>query len=320
VLPEAGQGIAFHMEDCLNQRPNQGVHRFALFTTGCTFLLLTAGALVTSNDAGLSVPDWPLSYGSFLPPMVGGIRLEHGHRMIAAFVGVLTIILAIWLWRSDPRRWVRWLGVGALGLIVAQAVLGGITVRFYLPPPISMAHATLAQLFFAAVLSLSIFTSDWWRSDLPPVEDTLSPSLRSLAVLTSISILLQIALGAGFRHNALGIIPHLIGACVVTVMVVWVGRAIRKRFPSVRPLRKSAIWLHSFYGMQMLLGGAAYWAVRAARDAPQPMPLTVWITVAHVLFGALTLASSVVLTLCCFRLLKPGRALAIESPAQRAMI
>ena len=308
------------MEGPLNQRSNQGVHRFALFTTGCTFLLLTAGALVTSNDAGLAVPDWPLSYGALLPPMVGGIRLEHGHRMIAASVGILTIILAIWLWRSDSRRWVRWLGAGALGLIVAQGVLGGITVLFYLPAPISMAHATFAQLFFATVLSLSIFTGNWWRSDLPQVEDTRSPSLRSLAVLTSISILLQIVLGAGFRHNGFGIIPHLIGAAVVTVMVIWAGRAVRKRFPSVRPLRKSIAWLHSFYGIQMLLGGAAYWAVRAARDAPQPMPLTVWITVAHVLFGALTFASSVVLALCSFRLLRPGRALAVESPAQRAMI
>src|SRR5580700_11004773 len=112
---------------------NRNVHRFAVFTACCTFLLLIAGALVTSNDAGLSVPDWPLSYGSFLPPMVGGIFWEHGHRMIATFVGILTIVLAVWLWRSEPRPWVRRLGLGALGLIVAQGVLGGLTVRFYLP-------------------------------------------------------------------------------------------------------------------------------------------------------------------------------------------
>ncbi len=80
-------------------RPLQNVHRFAVFTAVCTFGLLVAGALVTSNDAGLSVPDWPLSYGSLTPPMVGGIFYEHGHRMIASFVGMLSIVLAVWLWR-----------------------------------------------------------------------------------------------------------------------------------------------------------------------------------------------------------------------------
>ena len=130
---------------------NRSVHRFAVFTAACTFLLLIAGALVTSNDAGLSVPDWPLSYGSLLPPMVGGIFYEHGHRMIATFVGMLSIVLAVWLWRVESRAWVRWLGVAALGAVVAQGILGGITVLFFLPPAISSAHATLAQLFFCTV-------------------------------------------------------------------------------------------------------------------------------------------------------------------------
>src|SRR2546426_3568124 len=123
-----------------------GLHRFALFTAGCTLLLLVAGALVTSNDAGLSVPDWPLSYGSLTPPMVGGIRYEHSHRLIASFVGLLTIVLAIWLWLREPRPWVRRLGLVALGAVIAQGVLGGLTVWFFLPVPISVAHASLAQL------------------------------------------------------------------------------------------------------------------------------------------------------------------------------
>src|SRR2546425_12607333 len=92
-----------------------GLHRFALFTAGCTLLLLVAGALVTSNDAGLSVPDWPLSYGSLTPPMVGGVRYEHSHRLIASVVGLLTLGLAIWLWLRGPRPWVRRLGLGAPG-------------------------------------------------------------------------------------------------------------------------------------------------------------------------------------------------------------
>src|ERR1700733_13791974 len=159
--------------------PNQGVHRFAIFTACCTVLLLTAGALVTSNDAGLAIPDWPLSYGSLMPPMIGGIFYEHGHRMIATLVGTLTIALAVWLSLVEPRRWVRRLGWTALGLVVAQGLLGGLTVKLMLPPAVSMAHATLAPLFFVSILSLAVFTSDWWQSDLEIRDDANSPSLKS---------------------------------------------------------------------------------------------------------------------------------------------
>src|ERR1700734_706342 len=185
------------------------VHRFAFFLSGCVVLLLMAGALVTSNDAGLAVPDWPLSYGSLMPPMVGGIFYEHGHRMIATAVGILTIILAVMLARSEPRRWVRNLGWTALGLVIAQGVLGGLTVKFLLPPPISTAHATLAQLFFITIIGITLFTSKWWQSDLPLLEDTGTPRLRGLAPLTTFMILLQLVMGAGFRHGAFGILPHL---------------------------------------------------------------------------------------------------------------
>lgn len=127
---------------------NVGLHRYTIVLAVCTLFLVVAGASVTSNDAGLSVPDWPLSYGRLMPPMTGGIFYEHGHRMIAAFVGTLSVILAIWLWRVEQRAWVRWLGVAAVGAVVAQGILGGITVLFFLPPAVSSAHATLAQLFF----------------------------------------------------------------------------------------------------------------------------------------------------------------------------
>lgn len=302
----------------MEAHPDRGVHRFAVFTAGCTFFLLAAGALVTSNDAGLAVPDWPLSYGSLLPPMVGGIRYEHGHRMFAAFVGFLTVILAIWLWRVETRRWVRTFGWVALGLVVAQGLLGGLTVKLFLPPSVSSAHATLAQLFFASVLSLALFTGSWWQKDLPQFDDPGSPRLRALAVATSIVIFLQIVLGAIFRHHGFGIVPHLIGAGVVTLMVVWTGGTVRRRFPQAPALRRGVKWLHSFFGLQILLGGAAWWAVRVAADAPQPVPLTVWITVAHVVVGALLFGSSVLLALCSFRLVRPSGALAVESRAAGA--
>src|ERR1035437_592801 len=157
---------------------NPWLHRYATIVAFCTFLLIIAGALVTGNDAGLSVPDWPTSFGTFrMPRMVGGIKFEHGHRMIAGTVGILTILLVIGLWLKDSRRWVRWVGFAAVMAVVAQAVLGGITVLFYLPVAISTAHATLGQIFFCLAASLAIFTRADWRWDEAKVEDTSSPSL-----------------------------------------------------------------------------------------------------------------------------------------------
>lgn len=300
--------------------PNSGVHRFAIFTACSTLVLLMAGALVTSNDAGLSVPDWPLSYGSLTPPMVGGILYEHSHRLIASFVGILSIVLAVWLWRVESRRWVRRLGWTALGLVMAQGALGGITVLFLLPPAVSSAHATLAQLFFVTVLSVAFFTGDWWRSELPQMDDPGSPHLRSLTVWTSVAILGQLILGAAFRHNVFGIRPHLVGAAVVTFLIVWTGRSVRKRFSEVKDLRKWGIWLQSLLGIQLLLGGAAYWVTLATRKAPQPMPLFVIVTVAHVLVGALALGVSVLLMLSTYRLIRPASALGVNSRAQRAAV
>lgn len=297
---------------------SSGVHRFAVFTSFCTLLLLVAGALVTSNGAGLSVPDWPLSYGSLTPPMVGGIVYEHSHRVIATFVGIFSIVLAVWLWRVEPRRWVRWLGITAVGLVIAQGVLGGITVLFLLPPAISSSHATLAQLFFITVISLAVFTSRWWQSDLPQLEDTGSPHLRSLSVWTTLAIIVQLFLGAGFRHNAFGIQPHFVGAAVVTGMVVWTGRAVRNRFRTVKDLRRWGIYLHSALGVQLLLGGAAYWVTIATREAPRPTHLFVLLTVLHVLGGAILLATSFILTLRTFRLVHSATPVQLQSPARRA--
>jgi heme a synthase len=296
----------------------RGLHRFIVFTAVCTVGLLVAGALVTSNDAGLAVPDWPLSYGSLLPPWVGGIRWEHGHRMVAAFVGLLTIVLAIWAWRRESRRWVRWLAVGALGLVVLQGVLGGVTVLLDLPPSVSAAHATLAQLFFCTVASLALFTGRWWQSDLPQLEETGSPTVRLLGVVASAVVLLQLVFGAAFRHNGFGILPHLVGAAAVTVMIVWMTQAIARRYAVVPVLRRGARWLQALLGTQLVLGGAAYWAIWASRDAPQPVPLYVAVTVAHVVVGALTLAATVLLTLACFRVIGQARSLSLASRPESA--
>ncbi|HEV2905153.1 MAG TPA: COX15/CtaA family protein, partial [Pyrinomonadaceae bacterium] len=141
---------------------SKGVHRFALFVAGATFFLIIAGANVTSRDAGLATSDWPLSNGQLFPKMVGNLYWEHGHRMIAASVGFLTIILAIYLQLRERRSWVKRLGWMALGLVIVQGLLGGLTVKMNLPLAVSTAHGTLAQLFFLTTVSLAVFTSRSW--------------------------------------------------------------------------------------------------------------------------------------------------------------
>jgi cytochrome c oxidase assembly protein subunit 15 len=289
----------------MEARSDRRVHTFAVFTACCTFLLLIAGALVTSNDAGLSVPDWPLSYGSLMPPMVGGIFYEHGHRMIAAFVGFLSIILAVSLWRTEPRRWLRWLGVAALGAVIAQGILGGITVLFFLPASISAAHATLAQIFFCTVVAIALFTSAWWQRARPLAVDGQGTAIHSLGIATAAATLVQIILGAAFRHKGFGIDPHLAGAVVVTGLLFWFSATLRLRFPDVPALRNSARVLHAFIGIQLLLGAAAYWSRLYSRQFPQPIPVMVTLTVMHTVFGAVLLATVVVVTLLCYCLVRP---------------
>src|SRR6266478_538562 len=297
---------------------NAGVHRYAIFLAVCTFLLLIAGGLVTSNEAALSVPDWPLSYGTLTPPMVGGIRYEHTHRVIAALVGLLTSGLALLLWRKDRRKWVRNLGFAAIGAVVAQGVLGGLTVLLYLHYGMPVAHACLAQIFFGAVVSLAVFTSRWWTSDLPQLEDRGSPSIHTLAILNAAVIFLQVVLGAGFRHRDIPIWPHAAGALVVLATVTWTAIALRKRFEGSREMSRARILLHAIFGTQFLLGIGAWWSRITTADAPQPMPVMVSLTVIHTVVGALLFALSVVAVLICYRLVPRRREVAATAPSQVA--
>ncbi len=290
---------------------NPAVHRFTIFVAVCTLVLLVAGGLVTSNDAALSVPDWPLSYGTITPPMVGGIIYEHSHRVIAAAVGFLTILLAAWLWRRDKRNSVRWLGVAALAAVVAQGVLGGMTVLFNLHYGFPVEHACLAQIFFCATISLALFTSRWWQSDLPHIEDSGPPSIHLLAGLTVTATFLQVVFGALFRHKQANIVPHLLGAALVTGMIIWTAAVLRRRFGNVVPIVRVRILLHALLGIQIILGGAAWWSRLTTANAPQPMPVMVTLTVIHTVFGALTLGGALLVVLVCSRLVERGREAAL---------
>jgi cytochrome c oxidase assembly protein subunit 15 len=294
---------------------------YAWVVAGAVVFLLAAGAMVTSTGSGLAVPDWPLSFGQVMPPMEGGVFYEHGHRMVATGVGLLTIILAVWIWRADSRCWLRWLGLAALGAIILQGALGGLTVLFLLPKPVSISHASLAQLFFCTVVSIALFTSRWWLSEQAQLDDPASPAVRTLAALTAGSIFFQLVLGAAFRHQAVGILPHIFWAVVVMAMVVVVSRAVRQRFPVVAALRRPATILSALVGTQILLGVATFFAVLAARDFPQPPLFAIALTVAHVLVGALALATSVVMALCSFRLVPratPAESLDASALRERA--
>jgi cytochrome c oxidase assembly protein subunit 15 len=280
----------------------QGVwlHRYATLAAFCTLVLIAAGALVTSNDAGLSIPDWPLSYGKLVPPLIGGIRYEWTHRLIAGTVGMLTLGLAAWLIVADSRRWMRRLGVAAVGLIVAQATLGGMTVLFFQPWWVSTAHACLAQAFFCVMVSLAVFTTPSW-GPAAGIRFIGARTSEKLAMTVVVAVFLQLLVGAGYRHKGLGMTWHLAGAVIVTVAVFWtVVRALRhdQHEAGVAP---AAITLGSLLLGQLFLGGGSLGAKLYYSDAPQPMPIFVYVTTIHVALGALTLASAVVLALLLFR-------------------
>ncbi len=298
---------------------NPGVHRFAVFVVIWTILLLIAGALVTSNDAALAVPDWPLSYGSLTPPMVGGIFYEHSHRVIAGALGILAVILAIVIWVKDDRRWLRWFGIIAVLGVVVQAILGGQVVirllHFWLP----VIHACFAQIVFAAVLSIAVFTSRWWVTDQILFEDRGSYSIHSLALLNAIIVFFQVFLGAGFRHQDLPIWPHIAGSLLVLASVVFAAVILRRRFPESRELSRTHILLHSVFGVQFLLGLGAYWARLTSADAPQPMRLMVVLTVTHTVVGALLFAVCILTVLLCYRLVPRGREVATAAQNEAAV-
>ena len=278
--------------------PMPSLHRYSIFLAVCTLILVVAGASVTSHQAGLSVPDWPLSYGQVMPPMIGGVMWEHGHRMVATFVGMLTVGLAIWLAIAEPRRWMRRLGWIAVSAVIVQGILGGLTVLLLLPPAVSVSHACLAQLFFSTTVAIVVFTSRGWLGGPDLVEDYGKPSLRNLSGVIPALILIQIALGAAFRHGAIGVLAHVIGAMVVSLAILILCAFVLLQFPDHKTLRGAAKTLLAVTLAQVFLGIEAYFARLVAAEKPVPMLV---FTIAHVATGALTLASSVVLAIQIWR-------------------
>jgi heme a synthase len=283
---------------------NRAHHAFAVFTACATFLLIIAGALVTSNDAGLSIPDWPTSFGSFrVPPLHGGIQYEWSHRAIAGSIIVLTISIALWTWLVERRRWMKWLGVAALGTVVTQAILGGLTVLLFQPPWVSSAHAAVGQTFFCIAVVIAVFTGRRCVEEVPKVElDRHRPSLVTLTLLSIFVLYVQLILGAMFRHHGMSWWPHVANAGIVAFVLTWTAIRALSLYSSIPAVRRPAILLVSLTIVQLCLGFAAFMTrVAWGRDAVQPELPMVISTVAHVAVGALLLATAVVLAIQVWR-------------------
>jgi heme a synthase len=281
-----------------------GLHRFAIFTACATFILIIAGAMVTSNDAGLSIPDWPRSFGSFsVPPLHGGVQYEWSHRAIAGSIILLTISLSAWTFFGDRRRWMKWLGFAALSTVIVQAILGGLTVLLFQPPWVSSAHAAVAQTFFCIAVSIAVFTGRRWVEEEPRAElDQRRPALFTLTLLSILVLYVQLIVGAMFRHHGMSWWPHVVNAGIVAIVLSWTAVRAISVYPEVDAVRRPAITMLGLMVAQLCLGFLAFITrVMWGRDAVQPELPMVISTVVHVAVGALLLATTVVLAIQVWR-------------------
>src|SRR5262245_43078722 len=250
-------------------------HRWAVVLACATFPLLWVGGLVTTTDAGMAVPDWPNTYGYnlFLYPWQTWIYgpwdifVEHGHRLIAATVGMITIGLVIVLWRSESRRWVRGLGFATLALVITQGVMGGLRVLWD-ERTLAMFHGVTGPLFFGMGVALAIFTSMKWVQGAAAA--TSGGTIRVLATVTCILVYLQIVLGAVIRHVPIAAEPttfqlavrfHLFLAAVLSLHIVLLVYLVLRRARQIRPLGGLAVTLATLLAVQLALG-AGTWIVK----------------------------------------------------------
>ena len=276
-----------------------------MFTACATFVVITAGALVTSNDAGLSVPDWPTSFGYLVkvPHFVGGVRYEWSHRMVAGTLVTLTLAIAIWTLLVERRRWLRWLAVGAFFTVITQAILGGLTVLLFQPPAVSTAHATVAQTFFCIAVAIALFTGRKWVEEVPQVEfDSRRPSLFTLTLLSIFVLYVQLVLGGMFRHHGMSWWPHVVHALVVSFVLAWTAVRALSVYSQIEAVRRPAILMLSLLIAQLCLGFTAFLTrVAWGKDAAQPELPMVAATVSHLAVGALLLATTVILAIQVWR-------------------
>lgn len=295
---------------------NRTLHLVSCLLACATVFLLIAGALVTGTGSGLSVPDWPLSFGTLFPEMTGGVFYEHGHRLIAGAVAVATLVQLFLYLRWEPRGWVRGLAAVSFALVIIQAMLGGLTVLLRLPPQVSVAHACLAQLFFCSVVTLAFVTSrSWSKPAFSSEEAKRGTGIAWAAWALTGGFFVQLLFGAIMRHNGAGLaIPdfplvfgglvpsefgdgvlihflhRMMGYLLVVVSSVLV-MVVFKRFVSQLELIMWGGGLLTLLSIQVMLGANIILLKRP-----------VAITSAHLAVGALCFATSLILSLKLSRL------------------
>ena len=316
------------------------LNRFAWLTCVATLLLICSGGMVTSKNVGLAVPDWPTTFGynMFLFPVskwVGGILFEHTHRLMGSVVGFLTIILAVWLWTCEDRRWVRNMGMIALIGVVLQGILGGLRVTM-MKDQIGIFHACVAQAFLGLLVFIALVTTQFWRShtNLPFHSQTFL-RIKTFAVAITVAIYVQLALGATMRHQhrdlAILDFPTANGAWIPDTSAVALAKINAWRDArALSDVTAFQIWLqmaHRFLALIIAIGIVAF-CIRVWRDARNLVLLKrlslVWVAVvicqialgawviwsnkaadvatAHVALGAVMLSFGVSISAICWRI------------------
>ncbi len=306
---------------------------FSIVAVVVSVALISWGGLVTSIDAGLAVPDWPSSFGSYDPLATGfedpanpssrwwhhlPILAEHGHRLLGALVGLLIVVLALWTWRVDPRRWMRRLGFTALGLVILQGILGGLRV-IWVSLDLAVVHALTAQLFFSMLVAMTLFTSrGWLRATSVPEVLPETRRLRVLSIATVGALYGQIILGALLRHPGEGVhlgfaIVHITGAFVVLGLVLATCSRVRHDFSTNRLLNRAGWIMLGAVVVQLMLGFFAFTVLLFETQLAQRSTTQVVLNSAHLVVGALLLASAVCLMLLALR--RPVPVEAVSAPS-----
>ena len=268
------------------------------FNAAAAVLLLVAGGMVTSTNSGMAVPDWPLSYGRWLPKMTGGVFFEHGHRMIAAFIGLLILLMAFYTQFDESRPGVRRLAWWTLFGVCLQGVLGGVTVLFNLPVAVSAAHATLGQTVFCLLVVMADLVGG------EPAPAALEPlgRLPALSLAAVAALWCQLVMGAVMRHGGSGIAPHLAGAAVAALAAGALGAAaLARREASVS---RPGGALLALLAAQLALGLAT--ADFRTDPLPRANPAMIAAATAHLVIGALLLGTSVLLAFRLHRMKAAG--------------
>lgn len=280
-------------------------HRIAVANACATFLLILAGGLVTNTGSGLAVPDWPTTFGEnmFLFPwskMVGGIFFEHSHRLLGSAVGLLTLTLGVLLWIREPRRWVRWLGAGAVGAVLLQGTLGGLRVVL-VQERLAVAHGMLAQAFFALMVSVALFTSPAWTRMPARALPAEAGRVGRLSLLVTVLLYLQIFFGALLTHMGARLDAHLATAGAIAVLVLTLGAQVARRRADLPGLARPVILFGGLLTLQLFLGFGAYLGRFTGVALPLGQLSVLLFPVAHRLNAGLLLVTSLVLMLRAFR-------------------